>query len=153
VNPAARVALARLVAEGSLERVPVDATVCQHLLTQSGNHLRTAAGGAEDGDPERAFQLAYDACRKTCLALVLGTGLRPRGDRAHGATFEAAATIAQRFGARNIVDDAADLRFVRHGAEYRAETVSAADALDAISIGHELLNSITPRVRQILAAT
>lgn len=49
--------------------------------------------------------------------------------------------------------DAADLRFVRHGAEYRAETVSAADALDAISIGHELLNSITPRVRQILAAT
>jgi len=49
--------------------------------------------------------------------------------------------------------DAADLRFVRRGAEYRAETVSAADALDAISIGHELLGSITRRVRQILAAT
>ena len=29
----------------------------------------------------------------------------------------------------------------------------APDALDAISIGHELLGSITPRVRQILAAT
>jgi len=153
VNPAARVPLDRLLAEGSLERVPVDATVCQHLLTQAGNHLRTAAGGAEGGDPEGAFQLAYDACRKTCLALALAAGLRLRGDRAHAATFEAAATIAERFRARSVIDDAADLRFVRHGAEYRAETVSPADALDAIAIGHELLNSITPGVRQILAAT
>ena len=87
------------------------------------------------------------------MALALAAGLRPRGDRAHAATFEAAATIAERFGARDIVDDAADLRFVRNGAEYRAETISPADALDAISIGHELLGSITPGVRQILAAT
>ena len=80
MNPAARVPLDRLLAEGSLERVPVDAEVCQHLLTQAGNHLRTAAGGAEGGDPEGAFQLAYDACRKTCLALALAAGRRPRRD-------------------------------------------------------------------------
>ena len=62
MNPAARVALATLLSEGSLERAPVDVNVCRNLLRQAGNHLMTAAGGV-DGDPEGAFALSYDACR------------------------------------------------------------------------------------------
>jgi hypothetical protein len=50
VSPAARIALANLINEGSLERVPLDADVCRNLLRQAGNHLSTAAAGIE-GDP------------------------------------------------------------------------------------------------------
>lgn len=39
--------------------------------------------------------------------------------------------------------DAADLRFVRHGAEYRAETVSSADARERPSPGDGLRQMFT----------
>lgn len=149
----APVSLAGLLAEGSIERVSVDPHVATNLLRQARNHLRTADAGASGGDHEGAFQLAYDACRKTCLALVLATGLRPKGAAAHAVTFEAAAVIAANFGARQVVADASNLRFVRHGAEYRAETVSAEDVHDAISIGGELLEDLAPRVEQILSSS
>lgn len=57
------------------------------------------------------------------------------------------------FGARLQVAAAADLRFVRHGAEYRAESVSIDDARDSIDIGQDLLVKVAPRVGQILQAT
>jgi hypothetical protein len=153
VNAAARATIASLISTGEIERVPVDQAVVTNLLRQAGNHLRTAAAGADANDPEGAFQLAYDACRKTCLALVMATGLRPKGQSAHVTTFDAAAAIATNFGGRQIVTDAAQLRYVRHGVEYRAETVSAADVEDALSIGDELLKALEPAIEQILQAS
>lgn len=148
-----RPSLADLLTEGSLERVPVDADVAGNLLRQAGNHLRTAVAGAAGGDNEGAFQLAYDACRKSCLALVLVMGLRPKGDAPHVTTFKAAAAIADSFGAAPLITDAGNLRYVRHGAEYRAETVGGGDVQDAIGIGEELLEAISPRVEQIIVAS
>jgi len=84
--------LADLVGDGLLERAPIDVNVVRNLLRQAGNHLRTAAASSDD-DPEGAFQLGYDACRKICLALVLATGLRPRGEGHHATTFDAASAI------------------------------------------------------------
>jgi hypothetical protein len=150
VNAAARATIASLISEGSIERVPVDQDVVTNLLRQAGNHLRTATAGASDDDPEGAFQLAYDACRKTSLALVMAMGLRPKGQAAHVITFEAAAVIASNFGARQVVTEAAQLRYVRHGAEYRAETVSAAEVDDAIALGHELIEKLQVGIEQIL---
>lgn len=151
MNPAARITLSRLITEGSLERIPVDPEVCRNLLRQAGNHLGTAVAGV-GSDPEGAFTLAYDSCRKTCLALTMATGLRPKGESEHRLTFEAAAAIADSFGGRDLVDDAADLRHVRHGAEYRAETIKVSDASDAIVIGRELHQAFLPNVEQVLAA-
>jgi hypothetical protein len=51
-----------------------------------------------------------------------------------------------------VVIEAADLRFVRHGAEYRAEAVSAADVTDAIAIGDQLIKALTPAVDKILSS-
>jgi hypothetical protein len=149
VNAAARVTLADLLAEDSLERVPIDSDVVANLLRQAANHLRTSKAGAPD-DPEGAFQLAYDSCRKTCLALVLATGLRPKGDGHHATTFDAAGEIAKNFGGRSVVIDAANLRYVRHGAEYRAEAVTPDDVDDAIAIGEELLDQLVPSIEKIL---
>ena len=146
----ARVGLADLIAEGSLERVTVDAETCSHLMTQARNHLRTAAAGLQIVDTEGAFQLAYDACRKACLGLILAMGLRPRGEAHHAVTFKAAAAIAHTFGGHQIVNDASHLRFIRHGAEYRAETVSLEDAQDAIDTGTELIDLLEPKIQQIL---
>jgi len=149
---AARARLTDLLTRGDLERVPADAGVVENLLRQAGNHLKTATAGAAD-DPEGAFQLAYDACRKTCLALVMATGLRPKGQAAHIITFDAAGEIAANFGERRPVQEAADLRYIRHGAEYRAETVSFEDVEDAIASGEELIVKLTPRTEQILNST
>lgn len=149
----ARASLAALLAEDSIERVPVDPVVAGNLLRQAGNHLRTAVAGAAGGDNEGAFQLAYDACRKICLALVLAMGLRPKGDAPHVTTFKAAAVIADSFGRAQSVTDAGNLRYVRHGAEYRAEMVRGADVQDAIGIGEELLAALSPRVMQIIDAS
>ncbi len=150
MSASARVSRAKLLSEGAVERIPVDAEVCGNLLRQSANHLRTAVAGVTGDDSEGAFQLAYDACRKACLSLVIATGLRPKGDAAHAVTFEAAAAIAANFGSRRLVADAGELRYVRHGAEYRAETVTAEDTNEAIEIGRELLAELTPRIEQIL---
>lgn len=57
------------------------------------------------------------------------------------------------FGGGRLVRDAANLRFVRHGAEYRAETVSLDDAQDAIDLGAQLLDLLEPKVEQILTAS
>jgi hypothetical protein len=148
MTPADRT-LAALLGDGALERVPKDHDVVRNLLRQAGNHLGTAAGGAES-DPEGAFQLAYDGCRKMCLALVLATGIRPRGEGHHAVTFEAATAIAASFGERQLVRDAGQLRYVRNGAEYRAETVSAADVDDAIAIGKELRDALAGNIDKIL---
>jgi hypothetical protein len=150
VNPAARVSLAALVRDGSLERVPVDAEVCRNLVRQAVNHLRTAQAGLDSGDVEGGYQLAYDACRKVCLALVLALGLRPVGKGHHVATFEAAAAAAESFQGRAIVDDAADLRHVRHGAEYLAEAIALADAQDSVDVGRELVETIGPQIERVL---
>lgn len=53
-------------------------------------------------------------------------------------------------GAERVVREAADLRFVRHGAEYRAEAVGVQDVHDAITIGQELIDLLTPAVEKIL---
>jgi hypothetical protein len=115
---AARVTIASLLNEGAIKRVPVDEEVVTSLLRPATTCAPLPPAPADD--PEGAFQLAYDACRKSSLALVMAAGLRPKGQAAHLITFEATAVTASNFGARQIVTDAAQLRHVRHGAEYRA---------------------------------
>jgi hypothetical protein len=141
-----------MIDEGSLQRVPVDPTVVANLQRQAGNHLLTARAGLDVGDPEGAFQVAYDACRKMALALVLAAGFRVREDIKghHAATFEAAATLADQFGERKLADEASDLRYVRNNTEYQAEAVDVKDAEDAISIGEDLVAVFSDPITTLL---
>lgn len=111
------------------------------------------AAAALETDTEGAFALAYDACRKTCAALLNALQLRPIGDGAHITTFQAAAAAAHTFGARAIVEDAADLRSIRHSAEYRGNVTDTADATDAVAVGTELLDALRPNILRILSTT
>jgi len=152
VTPAGRRSLTALLNASDLERVPVDGKTCQRLLDQAHRHVLTASSGLGHDDAEGAFQIAYDACRKVCLALVLSSGLRPRGESEHRTTFEAAAAIAESVGGRSVVDDAADLRLVRNNTEYRGVEVTRDEAKDAIDIAGELLVALTAAIASILGA-
>lgn len=120
-----------------------------NLQRQAANHLRTADAGLTVDDPEGALQVAYDACRKMCLALVLAAGFRVKEDRTghHAATFEAAAALASNFGERKLADEASDLRYVRNNTEYQAEAV---DAKDAISIGKDVVTVFADPIHKLV---
>jgi hypothetical protein len=138
--------LSKLVTGGHLEQVPVDSATCRELVHQARNHALTAVAAREIGDFEGAFQIAYDGCRKVCLALALAYGVRAKGDTGHHATTfnAAAATLSGNVAARDLVDDATDLRFVRAGSEYRAEKITLAAVNDAIDILGGLLAALPP---------
>ena len=141
--------------EGRLEQVPVDASICRELVHQAQNHALTAAAGRSLGDLEGAFQIAYDGCRKVCLGLALALGVRAKGDTGHhAATFNAAAaSLADNVTARDLVDDATDLRFIRAGSEYRAEKITLAEVNDAIDILTALLTALPPVMEARLASS
>lgn len=143
--------LRQLEAEGVIEQISRDQDVVVGLQSSAAKHIRTANAGVTLDDYEGAFQLAYDTCRKVCTALVLAAGYRPVDDqRHHVAAFEAAAALAQNFGRRPLVEDAANLRFVRHGAEYRGEDVDREDAEDAISIAADLVREFDGPIKKLL---
>ncbi len=139
-----------------LERVPRDPDVCQELVRQSRAHRASAAAIAEV-DPEGAFQLAYDGCRKIALGVVLAGGTRPRSAAQHEVTFDAAAALVavHRSGAtlhalRPALDDATDLRRVRGGSEHRGERVPPATVDEAVAILDELLSGLPDMVDDLL---
>jgi hypothetical protein len=140
-----------------VERVPRDPEVCRELVRQAHAH-RASAGAITPVDAEGAFQLAYDGCRKIALALVLASGVRPRGTAHHEITFDAAAALVDRHRTgprardlRRSLDDATDLRRVRGGAEYRGEQVDGATVDEAVVILDELLAHLPDLVETLLA--
>ncbi len=69
-----------LIRRGSVQRVPIDARAVTRLMRDAMQHLDTASAGLEGGDLAGAFQLAYDAARKSLTALALSRGLRTKGE-------------------------------------------------------------------------
>ena len=64
-----------LLAAGDLDRVTPDGEVARRLLEDAGRHLSTAAAAGGAGDLSGAFQLAYDAFRKSAASLLAVQGL------------------------------------------------------------------------------
>ncbi len=74
--------VARLLAEGRLERVSGSAADGAHWL-ESSVALLESARRETSRNPEAAFVLAYDAARKACTALVAQQGLRTTSSGHH----------------------------------------------------------------------
>lgn len=75
-------AIERLLDTRQLEHVPADVDTVARLLASARRHIDSAAMTAAM-DPEGAFTLAYDACRKTATALLAHQGLRPTSAGGH----------------------------------------------------------------------
>ena len=68
--------IARLLDAGELQQVTVDQRIARLLLDDAGRHLATAATARSSGDLSGAYQLAYDALRKSAVSLLATQGLR-----------------------------------------------------------------------------
>lgn len=78
----------RLLAEREIELVGVSTDLAEQLVAQARAHLNSAETVVSI-DPEGAFQLAYDAARKACTALLAVQGLRATTRGGHRAVQEA----------------------------------------------------------------
>jgi hypothetical protein len=63
-----------LIDAGELGQVSPDNELAQRMLSDAGRHLATAAAAEATGDLSGAYQLAYDALRKSTASL-----LEPKG--------------------------------------------------------------------------
>jgi HEPN domain len=87
--------VAELQVAGELESVAADERLARRLLDDASSHLRTAAAGLAEGDLSGAYQLAYDALRKSAASLLAVQGLRSTSRGGHIAIQDA---ITAQFG-------------------------------------------------------
>jgi hypothetical protein len=66
----------RLIEQQQLQHVVADPEIAKALLASARRHVESARGTV-DNDPEAAYSLAYDAARKSAMALLAHQGLRP----------------------------------------------------------------------------
>jgi hypothetical protein len=82
--------VAELLDAAELQHVAADHRVAGLLLDDAARHLATAAVGMSSGDLSGAYQLAYDALRKSAASLLAEQGLRATSRGGHIAIQEAA---------------------------------------------------------------
>lgn len=80
----------KLLADEELEQVTPDHEVAERLLNDAERHLETAASAKSSDDASGAYQLAYDALRKSAAALLAAQGLRATSRGGHIAVQDAA---------------------------------------------------------------
>lgn len=82
--------IAELLDAAELQRVTADNRIAQVLIDDAGRHLATAETALSSGDLSGAYQLAYDALRKSAASLLTVQGLRATSRGGHIAIQEAA---------------------------------------------------------------
>ncbi len=82
--------IAELLAAAELQQVTADHSIAQLLVDDAGRNLATAAAALSSSDLSGAYQLAYDALRKSAASLLAAQGLRATSRGGHIAIQEAA---------------------------------------------------------------
>ncbi|WP_043630071.1 HEPN domain-containing protein [Nonomuraea candida] len=83
-----RAAVEGMLGRGELEKVAASRAQADELLQQAGKHVATARMALES-DPIGAYQLLYDAARKSLAAVLENQGLRASSRGGHIAVYEA----------------------------------------------------------------
>lgn len=132
----------RLLAERRIERVPASRELAELMLAQSDAHLRSARALAHT-DVVGAFQLAYDAARKSLAAILVNQGLRAKGPGAHAVLLEV--VLAQLHPPLGPVFSGFDwMRRLRNTSEYPDTDTPVAEVADVVEA--------TPVVGKMIAA-
>ena len=131
-----------LIALRHVQRVIADPATVEALLGAAARHVGSAEATAQT-DPEGAYNLAYDAARKSATALLAQQGLRPTSAGGHVAVVDV--TRAQFPGVPGLVS-LDRLRRRRNQAEYpqpRAyDPITAEEADDAIRVARDCIASV-----------
>jgi uncharacterized protein (UPF0332 family) len=126
--------VAGLLEGGELEQVAADVELAQRLLEDTRRHLTSAAAAASGQDLSGAYQLAYDAFRKSASSLLAAQGLRATSHGGHIAIQDA--VMAQFGSSVTAFRPFARIRRSRNTFEYPSATSpgpSADDVDDAIT--------------------
>lgn len=126
--------IAELLQAVELERVTADRGIAERLLDDAGRHLATAAAASSSGDLSGAYQLAYDAFRKSAASLLAVQGLRATSRGGHIAIQEA--VLAQFGSTVRVFRSFSRIRRARNSFEYPSTTApgpSSDDVNDAIT--------------------
>ena len=133
----------RLIAEHRLDRVAPNRELSNLMIHQAEAHLATAEF-AMHHDAPGAFQLAYDAARKSLAAVLANQGLRAKGAGAHLTLYEA--TRAQLHPPLGPVLDEFDwMRRLRNSTEYPdldRPIAGLTDVQDAIPAARKILELV-----------
>lgn len=135
-----RAALDGMLTRGELERVPASREQADSLLSQARNHL-AAAQAVTTIDSVGAYQLLYDAARKSLTAILENQGLRPTSRGGHIAVRDTVgAQLDPPLGA--VLRPFDRMRRRRNQAEYADLETPAPDADDVAAD--------TPKVKAII---
>jgi HEPN domain len=131
-----------LLAAGELEQVTPADSVASLLLEDAGRHLTTAASAVKTGDLTGAYQLAYDALRKSAASLLAVEGLRTTSRGGHLAIQEA--VIAQFGSTVRAFRAYGRIRRARNTFEYPSTATpgpAPEDVTDAITVASQARNA------------
>lgn len=134
----------QLLDAGELEDVEPSLDVARRLLTDAEQHIVSARTIAEAGDLTGAYQLAYDALRKTAASLLAAQGLRATSRGGHVAVQDA--VIAQFGDEARVFRAFGRLRRSRNRFEYPGDTASeptVEDVNDALQVSAEAAEKST----------
>jgi hypothetical protein len=129
----------QLIDTGELAQVPADSALARRMLADAARHLATAATAESTQDLSGAYQLAYDALRKSAASLLEAQGLRSTSRGGHLAVQDAA--IAQFGPTIRALRSFSRIRRARNSFEYPScETPgpSTEDVRDAIKVATEV---------------
>jgi hypothetical protein len=128
-----------LIGAGELGQVPPDIQLARRMLADATRHLATAAAAESTGDLPGAYQLAYDALRKSAASLLEAQGLRATSRGGHIAVQDA--VNAQLGSTIRALRSFSRLRRARNSFEYPSTETpgpSADDVKDAIRVAREV---------------
>lgn len=115
--PVGQAEINALIAAKEIERVQPDRDGAQAFLDAAARHLTSALALAEP-DPEGGYSMAYDAARKSLVALLLTQGLRPTTRGGHIAIEQAINAQFTKPPPRDAFRPFRRIRQTRHQGEY-----------------------------------
>lgn len=141
----------RLLDDGQLEQVTPDVEVARRMLLDAGRHLATATAAESTGDLAGAYQLAYDALRKSAVSLLAVQGLRPTTRGGHIALQEA---VTAQFGSTiRVLRSYGRIRRARNNFEYPSSETpgpSPDDVTDAVEVATKVRDAAATILQQDL---
>jgi len=139
-----------MLSDGDLERVAPSIDHAAELIDQARQHL-ASVNRISGEDPTGAFQLMYDAARKSMCAILESQGLRPTGRGGHLAVIEAvSAQLDPPMG--RVIRPFNRLRRRRNDAEYPQRSVSrpsSDEVVRDVTKVEEMLNLASPVINQM----
>ena len=142
-----RARIEQLLRDGELEAVTSSHVLAARLFDDADRHLQSA-GMLREIDRAGAYQLAYDAARKACAALLAAQGLRSTTRGGHIAVQDA---VREQFGGSGGVlafDSLSRLRRKRAANEY-PDLGTASTTTEDVDDAVRTANAIVGAARQV----